>query len=353
MKKLCSGTLCVLLAVSSSFAQANSFTQKNRRAAATSATTARFMVRLVFDEEYKSATDKPNEIDASRPHDTGKAETKLHLEMNANRWLKIQPGDGGSTEFVALEGGEPSSATGAVTLEATDESRSDNGTGEKNRVESKERRTANFSGKVASPDVTRDDSPVALYLPQFSDGGGGLEFRLKVNSRMAGGCHLESSWDGGSRNSDDCGDMTIVGLPSTTANTDAGRTSATAYLADIQEDFDFHPAPQTAQPEGGINIEQLEQVPGTWYGAQTRGDRQSGYKISLSKTKTLKHTVENGVQEDWSQKISLDAEIIPGSPTASLETRGAEGLDARDDLDEIRVIALRLPQRLSSRAASL
>lgn len=345
MKKICSGTLCVLLAVSSSFARTNSFTQKNRRAAGAGATTARFMVRLVFDEEYKSATDKPNEVDASRPHDTGKAETRLHLEMNASRWLKIQPGDGGSTEFVGLEGGEPSSATGAVTLEASEESRSDNGTGEKNRVESKERRTANFSGKVASPDVIRDDSPVALNLPQFSDGGGGLEFRLRVNSRMAGGCHLESSWDGGTRNSDDCGDAAIVGLPNTNANTDAGRTNATAYLADLQKDFDFHPAPPTGQGEGGVSVEQLEQVAGTWYGAQTRGDRQSGYKISLAKTKTLKHTVENGVAEDWSQKVSLDAEIIPGSPAASLDTRGASGVDERAVLSEIRVFAFIFPKK--------
>ena len=116
-------------------------------------TTARLIVNVVFDEDYLSATDKPNEVDASRPHDTGKAESHLHLEAQASRWIKLQPGDGGSTELLALEGSEPSSAEGVVRFNGVQESRSDNGTGDKNRVESRQHASANFQGKIVSPDV--------------------------------------------------------------------------------------------------------------------------------------------------------------------------------------------------------
>ncbi|HJQ35132.1 MAG TPA: hypothetical protein VJ866_23480 [Pyrinomonadaceae bacterium] len=309
--------LAVLLAASSFAAQTS-----RRAPAGGKPTTARFIVRVVFDEEFRSTTDKPNEIDANRPHDTAKAESRLHLEMQASRWIKIQPGDGGSTELLALEGGEPSSAGGLVTFAGSQESRSDNGTGDRNRVESVEEATANFTGKVVAPDVIRDDSPVTLYVPQFSDDGGGLEFRLKVAARMTGGCHSEATWDGGSKKTDDCGEVNVPIKPDTAENREAHESPQAGYVAEVQEDFDFHPAAPPSQT-GGASTEMFEQA-SAWYGAQTRGDRQSGYKITLGKTKTLKHTAEHGVADDWTQKISLDAEIVPGSPAASLERGGAE-----------------------------
>lgn len=293
-------------------------TSVTRRAPAANAPgAARFLVQLTLDENYKSATDKPNQLDSSRPNDTGKSESRLHLEVQASRWVVVAAGDGGATEIRDLEGGEPPSASGAVSFGSSEESRSDNAPGDKGRVESKETQSESFSGKVEAADVE-------LSAPQFSELGEGLEFQLKVKGRLQGSCRWAASDEHGTKSSDDCGAVTAgvaEGLTKEGANTDAAKTPETAYVARYEEDFEIHPALSREQ-QGVLSEQERERAAGAWFGAETRGSRQAGYKITLLKTKTLKSGTHDGVAEEWTQKLTLAAEIIPGAKAASLGPGG-------------------------------
>lgn len=334
MRQILSSLLSLLLI----FAPLSIFAQR-KTAAVNKPTKARFIVQVTYDDEYKSVTDKPNQVDAQRPHDTGKTESKLHFELQASRWIQIQTGDGGATEFLALEGGEPSAATGAVSFNASEESQSDNGTGDKNRIVSRDKKTASFTGKIQSPDVIREDSAVFLGVPQFSELGNGLEFRLKINTTVAGNCHWTTIDENGTKNFNDCSSASTgfaEGFTPGEENKALDKTPATAYLADFVEDFTFYPALNQEQQKLQSEIER-EKMPGVWIGAVTRGDRQAGYKMNLTKTKTILQENQDGVSREETQKIIVNAEITPGGTTAlfnSTERLSAE-LNFQLDLMEV------------------
>lgn len=106
------------------------------------------------------------------------------------------------------------------------------------------------------------------------------------------------------------------GLTEEGENHEAGKTPETTYVVSYEEDFDIHPALSREQ-QGVMSGQERERAAGAWFGAETRGSRQAGYKITLLKTKALKSGTPDGVTEEWAQKLTLAAEIIPGGKATS------------------------------------
>jgi hypothetical protein len=276
-------------------------------------------VQLVFDDEYHSATDKVNDIDAARPHDTGKVESKVHVVLEASRWIKVVPGDGGATEFAAADGHEPSAGSATATVTGSSESRSDNGTGDKNRVVSVTTETTNFSGKAAPPNVVEDDSPVSIGTPQFSELGKGLEFHIRLKVGLAGECVSKNIDEHGTRVDTDCASASSVvadGFTIKGDNPNKGAAQGISSLAELAEDLSIYPTLSPEQ-EKMMSTDDREKVPGVFIGSDTHGDSTAGWKTHMMRSKVVLGGSSDGTTREEIQKVDFTAQIVPGAPIAN------------------------------------
>lgn len=308
--------LSIALGVSLVFSPLGVLAQKTKRSAIKSAAdkpvTARFIVRATLDKDFKSVKNAANE----KVNWT----SRLHLELEARRWVVIGKADdgGGGVEFMQLEGGEPAAASGNLTLAAV----SDGGTAETHITD-----TANFSGAIQTDGAT-------ISTPEFSELGDGISFRISVSAKMLGACRVKiTSSDGKNIDSSDCDDSTATmaqGIVDRSKNQDAGKTAATSTVVRYMQDFEIEPKlnlrmgniPEETRKQMEESFRRQEQLMGApkWFGAETRGDRQAGYKITFSGTKDLPVKNEGDESGEWKQKLTVTAEIIPGaSKTAFLD----------------------------------
>jgi hypothetical protein len=276
-----------------------------QRAAALRAVTARFILSIDLQDEYHSTTDKTD------PRVTGKADATLHLQLEASRWIKMQAGDGGSTDFLSMEGPSPGSIV--VDSTASNEERAQAPGGR----ESVGKSSSRFNGKLALTDTVLEDGPVSVSLPQGSDLGQGLAFAVRSRMPLTGTCQWSATDEDGTKTSNNCAAAFNhpggqFHLADETGKKNDDRTPV--YGGSFESDLTIDP-PLSRDAEKSGTKEQREKLGDAWIGADTRGDRAIGYKTTLTSTKILRNESQDGVTQKEQQKIIFSAQIVPGSPS--------------------------------------
>src|SRR5262245_23849749 len=284
--------------------------QKSPAAKAKTAT-ARFIVKATYEENYKAVSSTPNE---SLNH-----ESKLKADVEASRWILIGKNDVGNVEIQDLSGGQPPTAGGNVSLNAVFDSKSSNG--------STVHAVKAFNGPLAAEHV-------GLSIPNTTELGEGFGFNLEIHNTLKGSCKAVVKSNNETINTNDCSDPagSATGLGSYGENT-GGKTPETPSAVSYGARFEILPALfdiaklkaagelNSTDPFAQLRLARLEEAyqqkenpfsNQRWFGAATVGNSQSGYKINLTLTKD--HPT-NDSEQQWTQKLTVTADIIPGGTT--------------------------------------
>ena len=242
--------------------------------------TAKFMVQGVYEETYQGRTDK------------GSAEGKLLIKFEAARWLTMTTNEVGNAEFSDLANAPAPSVSGSASYQGRVRSQSGSG----NSYDA----MSTFSGPLGAEDVT-------LSVPEYTDTATGFKIRVFINPKLKGKCLLTEVRDGASGTANGCANGTYFFTPSTPLqlddNEDSSKTDDTANLANFGMELDIEPETVSSQEPAG-NAGGY-----AWRGAVTKGSKEKGFEINLTKTKEIPNEGQPGHS---TRRLTFSATIVPG-----------------------------------------
>jgi hypothetical protein len=278
---------------------------------------ARFVVKATYEENYLATKNASLE---TLNHDS-----KLKIEFQASRWLLMTKNEAGNVEFENMTGGQPATASGDVLYEAIFDSKS--GT-DKIHAE-----------KIFNGEITAD--MLSLSMPRTSELGEGFGFDIEFHNRLRGICKATLTKGTGTQSLNDCSDpagLTVGGFEEYGEN-EFVRTTEMPNAVNYNFRFELLPglfdiaklklsANDTLGTQRLARLEAAHQQKNDsfssyrWFGAATTGSSSLGYKITFTGTKNhpANGATEGGGKQEWTQKLTITAEIIPSAPNASIDS---------------------------------
>ena len=245
---------------------------------------ARFLVQGTYEETYQGTTEG------------GRAEGKLIIKYEAARWVTISTNEVGTAEFSDLANAPAPSVSGTVSYEGRVKDASGG-----NSYEA----MSSFAGPLGGNDVS-------LSIPEYTDTGNGFKIRVLINPKLQGKCSMVEVRDGATGTSNGCSNGTYFFTPTSPMqiedNEDPGKTPDSASFG-LELDIEPEVAAAGNQvmgqgPAGDAGLY-------AWRGAQTSGSKETGFRITLDKTKELPSGDKRGLS---TRKLVFNATIIPGTP---------------------------------------
>ena len=244
---------------------------------------ARFMVHGGYEEIFHGTTSK------------GVADGKLVIKFEAARWLAMKTNEVGNAEFSDLANAPAPSVSGSVTYQG----RVQSGGGGGDSYEA----TSYF-------DVPLSGDDVVLSVP-YVESGNGFKIKVSINPKLKVKCSLVEVHNGETGTASGCENGTYFFTASSPLqiddNDDPGKTLDTATFG---LELDVEPEPGAA---GNPATQRPASDAGTyaWRGAVTNGSKESGFKITLNKTKELPSEDKSG---HTTRRLIVNATIVPGAP---------------------------------------